>query len=65
MAGTSRPTTTSTQLQQIARLAREAPEVVLTTLSHHIDLDWLREAYRRTRKGAAPGIDGQTAAAYE
>jgi len=36
-----------------------------TSLSHHIDLEWLREAYRRTRKDGAPGVDGQTAADYE
>jgi RNA-directed DNA polymerase len=38
--------------------------MVLTTLAHHIDLDWLREAYRRTRKDGAPGVDGQTAGDY-
>jgi RNA-directed DNA polymerase len=35
-----------------------------TTLAHHIDLDWLREAYRLTRKDGAVGVDGQTAQAY-
>ena len=37
------------------------PEVALRSLSHHIDLEWLREAYRRTRKDGAVGADGQTA----
>jgi retron-type reverse transcriptase len=37
----------------------------LTSLNHHLDLAWLREAYRRTRKDGAVGVDGQTAAAYE
>jgi group II intron reverse transcriptase/maturase len=36
----------------------------LTTLAHHIDLDWLREAHRRTRKDGATGVDGQTADEY-
>jgi len=36
-----------------------------TTLNHHLDLPWLLEAYRRTRKGGAAGVDGQTAADYE
>jgi retron-type reverse transcriptase len=36
----------------------------LTTLAHHMDLNWLAEAYRRVRKDAAPGIDGQTVAQY-
>lgn len=30
-----------------------------------MDLEWLREAYRRTRKDAAVGVDGQTAEQYE
>ena len=36
-----------------------------TSLAYLMDLDWLREAYRRTRKDAAVGVDGQTAADYE
>jgi RNA-directed DNA polymerase len=35
-----------------------------TSLNHYIDMAWLYEAYRRTRKDGAPGIDGQTADAY-
>ncbi|GAC1663578.1 MAG: group II intron reverse transcriptase/maturase [Candidatus Dormibacteraceae bacterium] len=54
----------STKLDRIAKLAREAPEMAFTTLSHHIDIDWLREAYRRTRKDGATGVDGQTAQQY-
>lgn len=55
----------STKLDRIAMLARQMPETALTSLSHHIDLDWLREAYARTRKNGATGIDGQTAGEYE
>jgi RNA-directed DNA polymerase len=62
-AGTSSPTTVSTKLQRIATLAREAPERVLTTLAHHIDGAFLHEAFRRTRKDGAVGVDGQTAEA--
>jgi group II intron reverse transcriptase/maturase len=54
----------STKQQRIARLAREHPEWSFTSLAHYIDLEWLREAYRRTRKDAVPGIDGQTADEY-
>jgi len=36
----------------------------LTALNHHLDLNWLHEAYRRVRKDAAPGVDGQTVAEY-
>ena len=39
--------------------------MVLTTLAHHIDAQWLMEAYRRTRKSAAAGVDGVTAEQYE
>jgi len=64
MPGTSSPDCISTRLQRVAELARQAPEMVLTTLAHHIDVAFLREAYRLTRKDAAPGVDGQTAAEY-
>lgn len=57
--------TVSTKLQRIAELARKLPDRPLTTLAHHIDLEWLREAHRRTRKDGAPGTDGQTAEQYE
>ena len=55
----------STRQQKIADLASKAPQMVLNTLAHHIDLMWLEEAYRRTRKDGAVGVDGVTAAAYE
>ena len=54
----------STRLQRIAHLAREDRSRVLVSLAHHIDVALLREAYRLTRKDGAPGVDGQTAAAY-
>ena len=38
--------------------------MAFTTLAHHIDIDWLKEAYRRTRKDGAVGVDGQTAQDY-
>ena len=55
----------STKREKIAELARREPKRVLTTLAHHIDLEWLMEAYRRTRKDGAVGVDGVTAADYE
>jgi group II intron reverse transcriptase/maturase len=55
--------TVSTKLERIANLAKRVREP-LTTLAHHIDLAWMREAYRRTRKDAAPGVDGVTGEAY-
>ena len=65
MTGSPNLETVSTRLQRIAHLAREDPKRAFLSLAHHIDLDFLREAYRRTRKDGAPGVDGQTAAAYE
>jgi retron-type reverse transcriptase len=49
----------------MAALARQHPERVLTSLHHLIDLEWMKEAYRLTRKDGAPGIDGVTATDYE
>ena len=54
----------STKLQRIAMLAKEDPNRAFISLGHYIDIDLLREAYRRTRKDGATGVDGQTAAAY-
>ncbi len=64
MTGIQTPTTISTRLERIATLAREKPGVPLRTLAHHIDVAWLREAYRLTRKDGALGIDGQSANEY-
>src|SRR5262249_41214437 len=64
MAGTLGSITVSTKLERIAKLAREMPQAALTTLAHHIDIEWLREAYRRTRKDGATGVDRQTAYEY-
>ncbi|HXW34874.1 MAG TPA: group II intron reverse transcriptase/maturase [Acidimicrobiales bacterium] len=54
----------STKLERIAKLAKSKPGTSLLTLAHHIDVDWLREAYRRTRKDGARGVDGQSAKQY-
>ncbi len=65
MARTSGREVISTRQEKLARLAQIEPKLVLTTLAHHIDAMWLREAYRRTRKDGAVGVDGVTAAQYE
>jgi hypothetical protein len=62
--GTWVPTVSQRNYKRIAELAEAKPDAVLTTLAHHIDLDWLREAYRRTRKDGAVGVDGTTAEEY-
>ncbi len=35
-----------------------------TSLNHYIDQWWMWEAFRRTRKDGAVGVDGQTAEDY-
>jgi len=65
MTGTSGREVISTRQEKLAELARIEPKLELTTLAHHIDEVWLREAYRRTRKDGAAGVDGVTAAQYE
>jgi group II intron reverse transcriptase/maturase len=64
MAGASKPDPVSTKQQRIAELAQQAPQMGFTSLNHHLDLLWLAEAFNRTRKRAAPGVDGQTADDY-
>src|SRR5918994_2276875 len=64
MGDTLRSPTVTTKLQRLAEQAARDPARVFTTLAHLIDEDFLREAYRHTRKSSAPGIDGVTAEAY-
>lgn len=55
----------STKLARVAELARTHPDRAFFSLHHFIDMEWMREAHRRTRKDGAVGVDGQTAAEYE
>ena len=59
------PETVSTKSQRIAELARRSPQMGFTSLAYLMDIEWLYEAWRRTRKNGAVGVDGQTAAVYE
>jgi group II intron reverse transcriptase/maturase len=59
------PANLLTKRQWIVELARKKPGTVLFSLQHVIDFEWMREAYIRTRKDGATGIDGVTAADYE
>ena len=54
----------STRLCRIAEIAKKLPDERLVSLAHHIDVQWLQEAFERTRKGGGRGIDGQTADDY-
>jgi RNA-directed DNA polymerase len=64
MAGASEPVDVSTKQQRIAELARQSPGMGFTSLAYFIDIDWLREAYRLTRKDGAVGVDGRTGEDY-
>jgi RNA-directed DNA polymerase len=64
MAEASTSSSVYPKLHRIAMQAKDAPQMVFTNLAHLVDLDFLREAYRLTRKDGAPGVDGTTAADY-
>jgi RNA-directed DNA polymerase len=65
MGETPSSPTISTKSSRIAAVARAMPGVPLTALGHHIDLGWMREAYKRVRKDGATGVDRQNAQQYE
>ncbi len=50
--------------QKIADLAAKARDMSFTSLNSYLTLDWMREAFRRTRKDGAVGVDGVTAETY-
>ena len=54
------PDNVSTKQERIATLARQSPQMGFTSLAYLMDLQWLLEAYHRTRKNGATGVDGQT-----
>lgn len=55
----------TTKQRRIAALAQHHPQRVFVSLNHYLDDAWMHQAYLRTRKDAAPGIDGVTAEAYQ
>jgi len=54
-----------TKQRRIACLARRSTEMAFTSLAYLMDIDWLKDAYRCTRKDGAAGVDGVTAEQYE
>lgn len=50
--------------QRIAELAQRSPDFAFFSLAHYIDIQWLEEAYHRTRKDGAAGIDDVTGKQY-
>lgn len=56
--------TVTTQQARIAYRARTHPQEAFVSLSHNLTAAWLGEAYRRTRKDGATGVDGVTSEDY-
>ena len=52
-----------TRQRRIAELAKRYE--TLTALNHHLDMEWMGEACRRTRKDGAKGVDGQSGKEFE
>ena len=53
-----------TKQLQIAELAAARREESFSSLNHYLDMDWMKEAYRRTRRESAAGVDGKTMEEY-
>jgi len=53
-----------TRQGRIAELAKQTPKFRLLSLNQYLDTDWLREAYGKTRKDGAAGVDEVTAKEY-
>jgi len=61
----TRPHDLPSALERIRQAARRDRKMRFTALLHHIyNSDMLREAYFRLKREAAPGVDGETWAAY-
>ena len=54
----------STKQWRIAKLAEQYRQEGLTTLGHYLDMEWMKEAFRKPRKESAPGVDGESVAEY-
>ena len=54
----------STSYLRIAELAASNPQLAFTSLNQYLDESSLHEAWGRTRKQGAPGVDGTTMQAY-
>lgn len=64
MGDTKKSPTVSTKLQWIAEQSARYPKKVIISLVHLMNVDLLREAYCKTRKDGAVGVDGVTAREY-
>jgi RNA-directed DNA polymerase len=64
MASASKLVDVFTKQQRIAELARQSPEMGFTSLAYFIDIIWMLQAFHRTRKDGAVGVDGQDGEDY-
>jgi RNA-directed DNA polymerase len=65
MTDISRSERVLTKQKRIAELAKQKLKQGLTSLNQFIDLEWMMEAWRFTRKDGALGIDELTACEFE
>jgi len=52
-------------LQRVNEAAERDRKARFTALLHHVDVAALMRAFRRLRRGASAGVDGETVASYE
>jgi RNA-directed DNA polymerase len=52
-------------LTRVNEAARRNKSTRFTALLHHVDVGALERAFRRLKRSAAPGVDGETVAGYE
>lgn len=53
------------KLWRVYEAAQRDKQARFTALLHHIDVVALERAFRRLKRGASPGIDGETVVTYE
>src|SRR5215831_13663759 len=52
-------------LVRVNEAARRDKRTRFTSLLHHVNVAALERAFRRMKRHAAPGVDGETVASYE
>jgi group II intron reverse transcriptase/maturase len=57
--------TLPSNLARVNEAARRDKSTRFTALLHHVDVSALERAFRRLKRSAAPGVDGETVANYE
>jgi len=60
-----RRVTLPANLARVNEAARRNKSTRFTTLLHHVDVGALERGFRRLKRSAAPGVDGETVASYE